>query len=101
LTQRSLVGLDGRYVNNAPQCTGWMNLTEKGGSGSFYILWSGLYKLTTAAAIPYYTGQYAPSADNNYSLQYYLSLVNNSNARIAIPKTPNKRPTSVRRLSVP
>jgi signal transduction histidine kinase/ActR/RegA family two-component response regulator len=67
LTQAGLVGLDGRYLNNAPQCTGWMNLTEDGGSGSFYILWSGLYKLTTAAAIPYYTGNYAPSEDNGYS----------------------------------
>ena len=67
LTQEGYVGLDGRYLNNAPQCTGWMDLTEDGGSGSFYILWSGLYKLTTAAAIPYYTGQYAPSEENNYS----------------------------------
>ncbi|MCL1911514.1 MAG: ATP-binding protein [Leptospirales bacterium] len=67
LTRQGLVGLDGRYLNNAPQCTGWMNLTEKGGSGSFYILWSGLYKLTTAAAIPYYTGKYAPSQENNFS----------------------------------
>ena len=67
LTQAGLVGLDGRYLNNAPQCTGWMDLTKNGGSGSFYILWSGLYKLTTAGAIPYYTGQYAPSEANGYS----------------------------------
>jgi signal transduction histidine kinase/CheY-like chemotaxis protein/HAMP domain-containing protein len=67
LTEAGLVGLDGRYLNNAPQCTGWMDLTEDGGSGSFYIMWSGLYKLTTAAAIPYYTGQYAPSDDNGHS----------------------------------
>jgi len=67
LTAKGLVGLDGRYLNNAPQCTGWMDLTESGGSGSFYILWSGLYKLTTAAAIPYYTGQYAPSVANDFS----------------------------------
>jgi PAS domain S-box-containing protein len=67
LTADGLVGLDGRYLNNAPQCTGWMDLTIDGGSGSFYILWSGLYKLTTAAAIPYYTGQYAPSRDNDWS----------------------------------
>jgi PAS domain S-box-containing protein len=59
LTQAGLVGLDGRYLNNAPQCTGWMDLTMNGGSGSFYILWSGLYKLTTAASIPYYTGRYS------------------------------------------
>ncbi len=67
LTRAGLLGLDGRYLNNAPQCTGWMDLTKDGGSGSFYILWSGLYKLTTAAAIPYYTGPYAPSAANNFS----------------------------------
>ncbi|MDR3237850.1 MAG: response regulator [Spirochaetia bacterium] len=67
LTKQGFVGLDGRYLNNAPQCTGWMDLTRDGGSGSFYILWSGLYKLTTAAAIPYYTGQYAPGKENNFS----------------------------------
>jgi signal transduction histidine kinase/CheY-like chemotaxis protein len=69
LTAQGLVGLDGRYLNNAPQATGWMDLTENGGSGSFNILWSGHYKLTTAAAIPYYTGQYAPSAENGFSLR--------------------------------
>ncbi|MDR1093840.1 MAG: response regulator [Clostridiales bacterium] len=67
LTKAGFVGLDGRYLNNAPQCTGWMNLTEDGGSGSFYILWSGLWKLTTAAAIPYYTGHYAPSDANGHT----------------------------------
>jgi PAS domain S-box-containing protein len=67
LTAAGYVGLDGRYLNNAPQCTGWMDLTRDGGSGSFYILWSGLYKLTTAASIPYYTGQYAPSEKNGFS----------------------------------
>ncbi|MDR1649218.1 MAG: response regulator [Synergistaceae bacterium] len=67
LTRLGYVGLDGRYLNNAPQCTGWMDLTEHGGSGSLYILWSGIYKLNTAAAIPYYTGQYAPSEANRYS----------------------------------
>ncbi|MDR1395802.1 MAG: hypothetical protein LBK52_06515, partial [Deltaproteobacteria bacterium] len=67
LTRAGLVGLDCRYLNTAPQCTGWMDLTKDGGSGSFYILWSGLYKLNTAAAIPYYTGHYAPSPENNFS----------------------------------
>ena len=67
LTKRGYVGLDGRYLNNAPQCTGWMDLTEGGGSGSFYIRWSGIDKLTTAGAIPYYTGQYAPSEANGWS----------------------------------
>ena len=65
LTKQGLVGLDGRYLNNAPQCTGWMDLVKDGGSGSFYILWSGLYKLNTAAAIPYYTGQYNPQVRGN------------------------------------
>ncbi len=67
LTKNGYLGLDCRYLNHAPQCIGWMDLTESGGSGSFYILWTGLYKLTTAAAIPYYTGQFAPSAENNFS----------------------------------
>ena len=58
LTAQGLVGLDGRYLNNAPQCTGWMDLTKEGGSGSFLILWSGIWKPNTAAAIPYYTGNY-------------------------------------------
>ena len=61
LTRQGLVGLDGRYLNFAPQCTGWFDLTGEGGSGSFVILWSGLTKLTTAAAIPYYTGHYGQS----------------------------------------
>ena len=60
-TQSGYVGLDCRYLNFAPQCDGWVNLTQHGGSGSFLIFWSGLWKLTTAAAIPYYTGQYANS----------------------------------------
>ncbi|MDR0449708.1 MAG: PAS domain-containing protein [Treponema sp.] len=58
LTAAGLVGLDGRYLNNAPQCTGWFDLTAEGGSGSFLILWSGIWKPNTAATIPYYTGQY-------------------------------------------
>lgn len=61
LTAQGLVGLDCRYLNFAPQCTGWFDLTKDGGSGSFLILWSDLWKLNTAAAIPYYTGQYAAS----------------------------------------
>jgi signal transduction histidine kinase len=55
------VGLDCRYLNFAPQCEGWMQLTQNGGYGSFIINWSGVWKLTTAAAIPYYTGKYANS----------------------------------------
>lgn len=56
--QSGLVGLDCRYLNFAPQCSGWNNLTQDGGSGSFLIFWSGLWKLTTAATIPYFTGMY-------------------------------------------
>lgn len=55
------VALDCRYLNFSPQCDGWQALTEHGGSGSFVIYFSGLWKLTTAAAIPYYTGQYGKS----------------------------------------
>ena len=55
------VALDCRYLNFSPQCAGWNQLTEQGGSGSFAIFFSGLDKLTTAAAIPYYTGQYGYS----------------------------------------
>ena len=55
------VALDCRYLNFSPQCHGWDALTEHGGSGSFAIFFSGLWKLTTAAAIPYYTGQYGAS----------------------------------------
>ncbi|WP_020587549.1 ATP-binding protein [Desulfobacter curvatus] len=58
LTQQGFLGLDGRFLNFAPQCTGWHTLTQHGGSGSFLIFWSKLWKLTTAAAIPYYTGHY-------------------------------------------
>lgn len=58
LIKAGTVGLDCRYLNFSPQCDGWNALTEHGGSGSFVIFFSGLWKLTTAAAIPYYTGQY-------------------------------------------
>lgn len=59
--QSGYVALDCRFLNFAPQCDGWMNLTQYGGSGSFLIFWSGLWKLTTAASIPYFTGQYVDS----------------------------------------
>ena len=49
---RGEMALDCRYLNFAPQCSGWHNLTREGGSGSFVIFWSGLWKLTTAATIP-------------------------------------------------
>ena len=59
LTRSGMLGLHCRYLNFAPQCVGWHTLTQYGGSGSFDIFWSGLWKLTTAAAIPYHTGRYA------------------------------------------
>ncbi len=59
LTSAGYVGLECRYLNFAPQCQGWHDLTQFGGSGSFLILWTGVWKLTTAASIPYRTGQYA------------------------------------------
>ncbi len=58
ITKQGLLALDCRYLNFAPQCVGWFDLAKDGGSGSFLILWTGLWKLNTAAAIPYYTGQY-------------------------------------------
>ncbi len=61
LVKAGTIGLDCRYLNFSPQCDGWNALTEHGGSGSFVIFFSGLWKLTTAAAIPYYTGQYGAS----------------------------------------
>ncbi len=58
LLKQGHMGLDCRYLNFAPQCTDWYHAARDGGSASFLILWSGLWKLTTTAAIPYYTGQY-------------------------------------------
>ena len=59
MIRKGWTALDGRYLNFAPQCAGWHNLTKDGGSGSFVIFWSGLWKLTTAASIPYHTGRYS------------------------------------------
>ena len=61
LKEDGKVALDCRYLNFAPQCEGWMQVTQNGGYGSFIINWSGVSKLTTAATIPYYTGKYANS----------------------------------------
>lgn len=55
------ISLDCRVLDTAPQCQGWHEGTEDGGSGSFLIHWSGLWKLTTYATIPYYTGPYGRS----------------------------------------
>lgn len=59
--RRGQISLDCRYLNFAPQCQGWKQLTNNGGYGSFIIFWSNVWKLTTAATIPYYTGQYKNS----------------------------------------
>ncbi|MDX5410350.1 MAG: HAMP domain-containing protein [Thauera sp.] len=61
-TASGSVALDCRYLNFSPQCQGWHDMTEFGGSGSFAIHFSGLKKLTTVATIPYYTGQFGRSA---------------------------------------
>ena len=58
LTRAGIHGLECRYLNFAPQCQGWYDLTKQGGSGSFILLWSGVWKLTTAATIPYFSGHY-------------------------------------------
>lgn len=58
LSKEGNVGLDCRYLNFAPQCKGWMEITQHGGYGSFIIYWSKVWKLSTAATIPYYTGNY-------------------------------------------
>jgi diguanylate cyclase (GGDEF)-like protein len=55
------VGLDCKYLNFAPQCQGWSELVNDGGYGSFIIYWSKVWKLTVAASIPYYTGDYGNS----------------------------------------
>ena len=55
------VALDCRVLDTAPQCQGWHRGSDDGGSGSFLIFWSGLWKLTTYAAVPYYTGLYGDS----------------------------------------
>ncbi|MDR2822270.1 MAG: response regulator [Acholeplasmatales bacterium] len=68
LTYNGFVGLDGRYLNNAPQCTGWRDISQYGGSGSLLILWVGLYKLSTVSAIPYYTGKYQKTYDEDHNL---------------------------------
>jgi len=52
------IALDCRYLNFAPQCTSFKQITQEGGYGSCIILWSKVWKLTTTAVIPYYTGQY-------------------------------------------
>ncbi|WP_121626634.1 ATP-binding protein [Poseidonibacter antarcticus] len=59
--QKGQIPLDCRYLNFAPQCTGWMELTKNGGHGSFIIFWGGVKKLVTAAVIKYDTSKYKNS----------------------------------------
>jgi PAS domain S-box-containing protein len=61
LSRQGMIGLDCRYLNFSPQCTGWFDLTQNGGSGSFILLWNGMRKLDAVATIPYYTGRYGAS----------------------------------------
>lgn len=55
------ISLDCRVLDTAPQCQGWHTGTKDCGSGSFLIFWSGLWRLTTYATVPYYTGIYGRS----------------------------------------
>nr|WP_321398486.1 ATP-binding protein [uncultured Desulfobacter sp.] len=55
------IPLDCKVLDFAPQCEGRYRGAAEGGSGSFLVFWSGLWKLTTYAAIPYYTGRYGES----------------------------------------
>ncbi len=55
------ISLNCKILDTAPQCQGWHRGSEDGGSGSFLIFWSDIWKLTTYAAVPYYTGLYGNS----------------------------------------
>ncbi len=55
------LGVDCKYLNFAPICSGWLQITKDGGYGSFVSYWSNVWKLSTVAHIPYYTGQYKNS----------------------------------------
>ncbi|SFN28757.1 hypothetical protein SAMN05660284_01086 [Formivibrio citricus] len=93
LTRAGNVALECRYLNFAPQCQGWHDLTRHGGSGSFLIFWTGVWKLTTAAAIPYRTGHYGKTprgfgyvtigANIDYFHEPALKTAQQMNARVA------------------
>ena len=51
------VPLDCRYLDFAPQCAGWNQILRGGGYGSFLVYWSGIWKLTSVAPIPYFNGE--------------------------------------------
>lgn len=61
LTKIGYMGADCRYQSFAPQCAMWNKLTQQGGSGSFFHEWEGITKLSSVAAIPYYSGKYSDS----------------------------------------
>ena len=56
--------LDSRHLSNARRFAEWEDLTENGGSGSFYTQWNDKTMLIAAGSIPYYTGSYAPENRN-------------------------------------
>ena len=53
--QSGYVPLDCRYLDFAPQCAGWNQILRGGGYGSFLVYWSGIWKLTAVAPIPYFS----------------------------------------------
>lgn len=87
LSKKGSTAIDCRYSNFAPQCIGWVDLTKEGGSGSFIIEWDGLSKLTTAAAIPYYTGNYA---HKKTGFGFVTATVNLGEFLSPVVKTTNK-----------
>ncbi len=58
LAKQGILGVDCRYIANAPQCAGWNDIAKTGGSGSFMLVWSDIEKFNSVAAVPYYTGMY-------------------------------------------
>lgn len=75
LQQEGKVAYDGRYLNNAPQCTRWMELTQYGHTGTLMLKWEGIDKVASFSPIPYYTGNYAPSEENGHSMRGFGFVV--------------------------
>lgn len=65
LAAKGSLALDCRWMDFSHQCSGWKNLTDQGGAGSYQVLQNDNWKLTANAAIPYYTGQYDPKTAKN------------------------------------
>ncbi|WP_321779466.1 EAL domain-containing protein [Sulfurimonas sp.] len=55
------IGIDCKYINFAPICKGWKEVTKDGAHGSFLNYWSNIWKLSAVAPIPYYTGRFKNS----------------------------------------